>query len=88
MVGFNLMNTTLLFSTVNDFPSYSNNDILVNSVVIFRGKSYSTFANVVALDNGGNKVQIASSYNAANDVFTISFSQNVKYTGMKSITFS
>jgi lysosomal alpha-glucosidase len=83
-----LQNTTLNFNTINDFPSYNNNDILLNQVIFFRGNLYSEYKNIVAIDIGGNKITLNPTYNSISNTLTLTFFVNVRITHLRSITFS
>jgi len=83
-----LQNTTLNFNTINDFPTYNNNDILLNQVTFFRGNLYSEYKNVVAIDIGGNKITLNPTYDSISNTLTLTFFVNVRITQLRSITFS
>ena len=88
MIKFNLtQNRTLNFTTVNDFVSpYTNQDINADKIIILRGNYFKNDPS--ARDILGNKLNISSAYDRDNDIFTITFPPNTKYTSIDSIIFS
>jgi len=87
-INFDLDNTTLTFTVENVFTTYTNDDILIASIVWFRASTFLQYDTIIAVDHQGNHLPGNIEIDRANDVMKMSFINNVRYDEISMISFS
>ena len=61
-----LNSTKIEFKTVNNFDTYYNNDIIIDSITIYRGKRWTEFMKIEAKSSEGEIIVLKTNYDLKN----------------------
>ena len=78
----------ITFNATTIFDDYYNNDIVLNSIKILRGKRWSEYKNIETKNLKGDIIAVSGKdLDKEKDIFVLSFTDKIKFNELQSISF-